>query len=104
MSESESSPSTHAGTRLGSVGNSPPIMKWWSKLSKCDFCFTSSWPQLASSPRTYSCGWWLGVVGFVGRSCSNDGALGSKVEGLESNRLYKRSVSLVFTAIMSATG
>ena len=28
MSGSESSPSTHAGTRLGSVGNSPPDMKW----------------------------------------------------------------------------
>lgn len=45
------------------------------------------------------------MVAFRGRGLSSDGALGSMVKGDdESNKLLKRSVSLVFAAIMYATG
>ena len=38
----ESSPSTHGGTRLESVRNSSPLIKWWSKSAKRAFCVRPS--------------------------------------------------------------
>ena len=69
-------------------------MKWWSKSFKRSFCFTPSFPQSAAS-YTRTCLY----VSFSGMIClgagngSTDGALGSMVKGLKTNKPLKHSMS-----------
>ena len=53
ISGKDSSPPTHADTRLGSVGNRSSAMKASSRSSRSFFCCPPSWPQFASLARTF---------------------------------------------------